>query len=69
MVSKKTAEKTAKKAGFTLGYVAIAALAATRIPWLKDLPPELVVPVLAGLINAVKNILKHHFGFDIFRNK
>jgi hypothetical protein len=61
-----TNARTARKAGFTTGYVALATLMAEYVPGLKDLPMELTIPILAGLINAAKNILKHRFKVDLF---
>ena len=57
---------TTRKAGFVTAYVTMAVVIAEYTPWVKDLPKELTVPVLSGLINALKNIVKHRFGFDPF---
>jgi len=60
---------TGRKAGFTAGYVALATLIAEYTPWVKNLPRELTIPAIAAGINTVKNIIKHHFGFDPFKSE
>jgi hypothetical protein len=57
---------TTRKAGYTTGYVAVATLIALYCPYIKDYPPELTIPILSGLLNALKNLAKHRFGFDPF---
>ena len=59
---------TTRKAGFVTGYVALAVVLADYLPYVKDMPRELTVPVMSGLINALSNILKHHFGYNIFNS-
>lgn len=60
---------TGRKAGFTAGYVGLATILAEYVPWVKDLPRELTIPIIAAGINAGKNIIKHHFGFDPFKTE
>ena len=59
---------TARKGAFTTGYVTLAVILAEYIPYIKDMPKELTVPLIAGALNVGKNLAKHHFKFDIFKN-
>jgi len=57
---------TTRKAGFVTGYVAVAVVIAEYAPYINKLPRELTIPIISGLLNALKNITKHRFGFDPF---
>jgi len=57
---------TTRKAGFVTGYVAIATIIAEYVPYINKLPRELTIPLISGAVNAMSNVLKHHFGYNIF---
>jgi len=58
---------TANKAGRAGVAAAIATLVATRTPVLCDLPAELTIPIILGLIRAGSNIVRHRWGIDLFQ--